>query len=121
ARPGDAVETVSDARPVAAVGDVAAALGITFHRRSARALTGAAPSESSRPAPAGDRGRRRGRRGRRGGRQGGADAEPRRVEAARHTPAPAFAGGGEAQRAPPDEPVPVRRGRARSATNRGGQ
>ena len=107
ARPGDVLEIVSDDRAFDAVGDVAAALGITFHRLSARALTGAAPSESSRPAPAGDRGRRRGRRGRRGGRQGGADAEPRRVEAARHTPAPAFADGGEAQSAPHDELVLV--------------
>ncbi len=111
ARPGDVLEIVSDDRAFDAVGDVAAALGITFHRLSARALTGAAPSESSRPAPAGDRdrdrGRRRGRGGRRGGRQGGADAEPRRVEAARHTPAPAFADGGEAQSAPHDELVLV--------------
>ena len=111
ARPGDVLEIVSDDRAFDAVGDVAAALGITFHRLSARALTGAAPAESSRPAPSGDRdrdrSRRRGRRGRRGGRQGGADAEPRRVEAARHAPAPALAESGEAQSAPHDELVLV--------------
>jgi hypothetical protein len=109
ARPGDVLEIVSDDRAFDAVGDVAAALGITFHRLSARSLTGAVPAESSRPAPAADRdrGRRRGRRGRRGGRQGGADAEPRRVEAVRHTPAPALAEPGEAQSAPHDELVLV--------------
>ena len=111
ARPGDVLEIVSDDRAFDAVGDVAAALGITFHRLSARALTGTAPAESSRPAPGGDRdrdrGRRRGRRGRRDGRQGGADAEPRRVEAARHAAAPALAESGEAQSAPHDELVLV--------------
>ena len=110
ARPGDVLEIVSDDRAFDAVGDVAAALGITFHRLSARSLTSAAPAESSRPAPSGerdrDRSRRRGRRGRRGGRQG-ADAEPRRVEAARHAPAPALAESGEAQSAPHDELVLV--------------
>jgi hypothetical protein len=112
ARPGDVLEIVSDDRAFDAVGDVAAALGITFHRLSARSLTAAAPVESSRPAPAADRdrGRRRGRRGGRSGRsgrQGGADAEPRRVETARHTPAPALVEPGEAQSAPHDELVLV--------------
>ena len=109
ARPGDVLEIVSDDRAFDAVGDVAAALGITFNRLSARALTGAAPAESSRPAPGGDRdrGRRPGRRGRRGARQGGADTEPRRIEAARHAPAPALAESGEAQSAPHDELVLV--------------
>src|SRR5262249_13931977 len=103
-RPGDVLEIVSDARAFDAAGDVAAALGITFHRLTARALTSAAPAESSRPAPSGDRdrdrGRRRGRRGRRGGRQGGADAEPRRPGAGRHAPGPAPAEPGGA-RSPP--------------------
>src|SRR5262245_7596718 len=111
ARPGDGLEIVSDDRVFVAVADVAAALGITFRRRTARALTAAAPAESSGPAPSGDRdrdrGRRGGRRGRRGGRQGGADAEPRRLEAVRHAPAPALAESGEAQSAPHDELVLV--------------
>src|SRR5262245_5854409 len=111
ARPGDVLEIVSDDRAFDAVGDVAAALGITFHRLTARSLSGAQPAESSRPAPSGDRdrdrGRRGGRRGRRGGRQGGADAEPRRLEAVRHAPAPALAESGEAQSAPHDELVLV--------------
>src|SRR5438552_2290071 len=66
ARPGDVLEVVSDDRAFDAVGDVAAALGITFHRVTSRAI-----GEASEPAPAqggsgSDRGRRRGRRGRRG-------------------------------------------------------
>src|SRR5262245_35848584 len=87
ARPGDVLEIVSDDRAFDAVGDVAAALGITFHRLTARSLSSAPPVEASRPAPSGDRGRRRGRR--RGGRSGGSEMEPRRVEAVRHAPAPA--------------------------------
>src|SRR5438046_2511183 len=68
ARPGDVLEIVSDDRAFDAVGDVAAALGITFHRLTARTLTGAPTAEPGRPASGGDRSRRRGRRGRRGGR-----------------------------------------------------
>ncbi|HEY7540354.1 MAG TPA: hypothetical protein VIF11_09445 [Methylomirabilota bacterium] len=105
ARPGDVLEIVSDDRAFDAVGDVAAALGITFHRLTARALAGAAPVETSRPAAAGDRGRRRGRRGRRGGRPGGADAEPHRLESVRSTPAPTLAESDEAHTAPHDELV----------------
>jgi hypothetical protein len=105
ARPGDVLEIVSDDRAFDAVGDVAAALGITFHRLTARALAGAAPVETSRPASAGDRGRRRGRRGRRGGRPGGADAEPHRLEPVRSTPAPTLAESDEAHTAPHDELV----------------
>jgi hypothetical protein len=105
ARPGDVLEIVSDDRAFDAVGDVAAALGITFHRLTARALAGAAPVETSRPASAGDRGRRRGRRGRRGGRPGGADAEPHRLESVRSTPAPTLAESDEAHTAPHDELV----------------
>jgi hypothetical protein len=107
ARPGDVLEIVSDDRAFDAVGDVAAALGITFHRLSARTLTGAPPAEASRPAPAGDRGRRRGRGGRRGGRPGGAESEPRRTEAVRHAPAPALAESDEGHSAPHDELVLV--------------
>jgi hypothetical protein len=107
ARPGDVLEIVSDDRAFDAVGDVAAALGITFHRLSARTLTGAPPAEASRPAPTGDRSRRRGRRGPRGGRPGGAEGGPRRTEAVRHAPAPVVDESDEAHSAPHDELVLV--------------
>jgi hypothetical protein len=103
ARPGDVLEVVSDDRAFDAVGDVAAALGITFHRLTARTLAGAAPVETSRPASGGDRGRRRGGRGRRGGRPAGVETEPRRLEPARHAPAPVESD--EAHSAPHDELV----------------
>jgi len=61
AHPGDVIEIVSDDRAFDAVGDVAAALGITFHRLTARTLGGAAPE----PAPAAPPERRRRRTGRR--------------------------------------------------------
>src|SRR5438445_5925827 len=64
AHPGDVLEIVSDDRAFDAVGDVATALGITFHRLTARTLGGAASAEPSRAAPAAERGPRRGRRGR---------------------------------------------------------
>src|SRR3989441_3069263 len=66
ARPGDVLEIVSDDRAFDAVGDVAAALGITFHRLTARTLGGVSPVEPSHAVPATERGRRRGRRGGRG-------------------------------------------------------
>src|SRR5213596_3101292 len=67
AHPGDVIEIVSDDRAFDAVGDVAAALGITFHRLTARTLAGAAPEPA--PAPPQERGRRRtGRRRRHGSR-----------------------------------------------------
>jgi len=117
ARPGDVLEIVSDDRAFDAVGDVAAALGITFHRITGRTLSGAPPVESSRPAAAGDRSQRRGRRGRRGGRPGGAEIEPRRVDAVRHAPAPAAAEPDEAHSAPHDELVLVVRELAESSPN----
>ena len=116
ARPGDVLEIVSDDRAFDAVGDVAAALGITFHRLTARSLSGAPPAETSRTAPSSDRGRRRGRRGRRGGRSGGSETEPRRVEAVRHAPAPAFEPD-EAHTAPHDELVTVVRELAERSPN----
>ena len=64
AHPGDVIEIVSEDRAFDAVGDVAAALGITFHRLTARTLGGAAPAEPAHAAPP-DRGRRRGGRRRR--------------------------------------------------------
>jgi len=103
ARPGDVLEIVSDDRAFDAVGDVAAALGITFHRLTARTLSSAPPAETSRPASAGDRGRR-GRRGRRSGRPVGVESEPRRLEPVRPAPPPIEASD-EAHSAPHDELV----------------
>jgi hypothetical protein len=105
ARPGDVLEIVSDDRAFDAVGDVAAALGITFRRLTARTLAGAAPVETSRAGSGGDRGQRRGRRGRRGGRPAGAESEPRRLEAVRHAPAPTPVEPEEGHTAPHDELV----------------
>jgi len=107
ARPGDVLEIVSDDRAFDAVGDVAAALGITFHRLTARSLASAATPEASRAASGGDRGRSRGRRGRRGGRPTGMEAEARRIEPVRHAAAPTVAGSDEGHSAPHDELVLV--------------
>jgi hypothetical protein len=66
ARPGDVIEIVSEDRAFDAVGDVAAALGIEFHRLSYRGLTATAPAarpETAGAASARGRGRRRRRRG----------------------------------------------------------
>jgi hypothetical protein len=115
ARPGDVLEIVSDDRAFDAVGDVAAALGITFHRLTARTLAGAAPVETSRPASGGDRNRRRGGRGRRGGRPAGMETEPRRLEPVRHAPAPVESD--EAHSAPHDELVLLVRELAERAPN----
>src|SRR6267142_1071178 len=90
AHPGDVIEIVSDDRAFDAVGDVAAALGITFHRLTARTL-----GEATEPAPTqsgsgSDRGRRRGRRGRGRGRPAPvADIAPWRPEPVRVESAPA--------------------------------
>src|SRR5215470_430157 len=68
ARPGDALEIVSDDRAFDAVGDVASTLGVSFRRLSYRALIGAhaAPLPAERDMSE-SRGRsRRGRRGRGG-------------------------------------------------------
>jgi len=116
ARPGDVLEVVSDDRAFDAVGDVAAALGITFHRVTSRAM-----GEASEPAPtqsgSGDRGRRRGRRGRRSGRPAPiADVAPWRPEPARAEAAPA-SDGGEAHTAPHDELVLVVRELAERSSN----
>src|SRR5258705_4694887 len=94
ARPGDVLEIVSDGRAFDAVGDVAAALAITFHRLTPRTLAGAPAADPSRVASTSDRGRRRGRRGGRGGRAAAADTEPRRAGGRRPRPPRARAGGG---------------------------
>jgi hypothetical protein len=117
ARPGDVLEVVSDDRAFDAVGDVAAALGITFHRVTSRTI-----GEASEPTPAqsgssGDRSRRHGRRGRRGGRPAPvADIAPWRPEPARSGSAPA-PDAGEAHTAPHDELVLLVRELAERAPN----
>jgi hypothetical protein len=109
ARPGDVLEIVSDDRAFDAVGDVAAALGITFHRLTGRALGGAPAVAPRHSAPGGERGRRRGRRGRRSGPAPG--AEPRPIEVDRPE------SGGAAHTAPHDELVLVVRELAERAPN----
>jgi hypothetical protein len=109
ARPGDVLEIVSDDRAFDAVGDVAAALGITFHRLTGRAL-GGAPVVAPRPAVSGhERGRRRGRRGRRSG--PAPDATPRLTEVGRPESM------GAAHTAPHDELVLVVRELAERSPN----
>src|SRR4029450_8371247 len=51
AHPGDVIEIVSDDRAFDAVGDVAAALGITFHRLTTRTLRRPAPPRAPPPPP----------------------------------------------------------------------
>jgi hypothetical protein len=145
ARPGDAVEIVSDDRAFDAVGDVAASLGVGFRRLSHRGLVEDGVIESAalepRLEPERDsRGRRR--RGGRGGRgrsrmhgppvgharpreaaaPGGAprparppSAEPRAVEARGPAGPPAPA---DAHTAPHDEVVAVVRGLVESSPTR---
>ena len=116
AHPGDVLEIVSDDRAFDAVGDVAAALGITFRRITARTLSGVPSAEASRPASGSDRGRRRGRRGHRGGRPAGLESEPRRLEPVRPAPRPVEESD-EAQSAPHDELVTVVRELAERSPN----
>ncbi len=109
ARAGDVIELVSDDRAFDAVGDVAAALGISYRRLSFRRLATmrtdeAAPVAEAVPEPprqdeprGGDRGRRRGRRGGRGReRDRGRDHRERDRDRERHAPPPP----------PPPAPVP---------------
>jgi hypothetical protein len=114
ARPGDVVEIVSDDRAFDAVGDVAAALGITFRRLSSRALAGLPTAADEEAAPAEAR-PARSRRGRRRGRGGTrphytAAAHERRHEERReerrHEPH-REGGTGEAHTAPHDELIHV--------------
>ena len=111
ARPGDALEIISDDRAFDAVGDVATSLGITFRRLSYRRLTGlptpapiSAVVEPQPQAPAEpSQGGGRRRRGRRGGRR---HAGP----PVHHAPAPAApAAGVEPHSAPHDELLGVAR------------
>ncbi len=62
ARPGDAIEIVTNDRAFDAVGDVAASLGIAFRRLSHQAVSGAPEARAPvREAPTDARSRRRGR------------------------------------------------------------
>jgi hypothetical protein len=106
ARPGDVIEIVSDDQAFDAVGDVAASLGVSFHRTSYRALAGrqqssgvAAPAADSRPR----RSRRSGWRGR-GERSDRRAPEPPRMPSAQ---APAPSAMEEPHTAPHDELVGV--------------
>jgi hypothetical protein len=116
ARPGDAIEIVSDDRAFDAVGDVAASLGIAFRRLSYRGLAGLPAGEAperapvSGPAPRAEGASRYRRRGRR---RGAAPAP--HVAPGHHRPAAAVAApvdssrevSGEPHTAPHDEIVTV--------------
>ncbi|HEU5192581.1 MAG TPA: hypothetical protein VFX14_23115 [Methylomirabilota bacterium] len=116
ARPGDLIEIITDDQAFDAVGDVAAGLGVTFHRLSFRALAGMGVLPPAPQLPeemrSGGRGRGRGR-GRRG-RGGRPDQRPAVSHVPSHRPpsvhpAPAHhapaaaAGGGPAHTAPAEE------------------
>jgi hypothetical protein len=107
ARPGDVIEIVSDDQAFDAVGDVAASLGVTFHRTSYRALAGR-QAVASVAAPAGES---RARRSRRSGRRGRSERGERRTpDVARMPSAPAVvppAAAEEPHTAPHDELVGV--------------
>jgi hypothetical protein len=107
ARPGDAVEIISDDQAFDAVGDVATSLGVDFRRLSYRALTGA-PAEPPREEPARESRSRRRRRGGRGGRR---EAPPAPLAVVAEVP-PSPNGAepeGEGHTAPHDELLAVAR------------
>ena len=104
AKPGDVLEIVSDDRAFDAVGDVAAALGITFHRLTSRAIGEASETAPSHGGSGGERGQRRGRRGRRGRPAPVTDIAPWRPEPRRLEPS-AVPPPAEAHTAPHDELV----------------
>jgi hypothetical protein len=95
ARPGDAIEIVSDDHAFDAVGDVAASLGVAFRRVSYRVLAGLGAELPAESRPAESRSRRR----RRGGRRGRREGPPREVVPVHATPPPA-ANGAEPHGAP---------------------
>jgi len=122
ARPDDVIEIVSDDRAFDAVGDVAASLGVTFHRLSYRALLGMPvpdvpdreePTESAQSRHGGGGRSRRGRRGRRYGRP---------EHGARPAPSPSITAAppvqAEPHTAPHDEIVAVVRDLAQSSSGR---
>jgi hypothetical protein len=119
ARPGDAVEIVSDDQAFDAVGDVAASLGVAFQRLSYRGLAGITGAEPANEEPTGEsRSRRRRRGGRRGRREG--TAAVRRPEVAAPSP-PANGGQPEVEphTAPHDEIVSVVRALLGTSPGRG--
>ncbi|TMA91928.1 MAG: hypothetical protein E6J77_05930 [Deltaproteobacteria bacterium] len=79
ARPGDAMEIVTDDQAFDAVGDVAASLGVLFRRLSYRALLGVVAEEAPEERVSEGRSRRRRRGGRRGGRREVPREAPREV------------------------------------------
>jgi hypothetical protein len=114
ARPGDVVEIITDDQAFDAVGDVAAGLGVTFHRLSFRALAGmgllpTAPATSDQSRSGRGRGRGRGRRGRGGRGDARPDLRPAvshppaHRPAAHHAPAHHVAAAGAAHTAPAEE------------------
>jgi hypothetical protein len=105
ARPGDSIEIVSDDRAFDAVGDVAASLGIAFHRLSYRQLVRDDVGEPARPerGPASEGESRARSRHRRGGRYRGGS----RGQAAGRGPARPV----EPARPPRPMPAPVEPGR----------
>jgi len=107
ARPGDAMDIVSDDQAFDAVGDVAASLGVRFHRLSFRSLAGITAEPIEEPIATSSRSRRR----RRGGRRRRGDALPRVVPHIEPV-SPAVNGGEpmlEAHTAPHDELLAVAR------------
>jgi hypothetical protein len=114
ARPGDAVEIISDDQAFDAVGDVAASLGVLFRRLSYRALAGVV-GELPVEEPATEtrsRRRRRGGRGARGRREPSRREHrepPQRVEPVVVPNGSAHDEGGEAHTAPHDELLAVAR------------
>jgi hypothetical protein len=106
ARPGDVVEIVSDDQAFDAVGDVAASLGVTFHRTSYRALAGR-ETVAGAAAPAGES---RSRRSRRSGRRGRSERGERRAPEVARVPSGATVAASapeEPHTAPHDELVGV--------------
>ena len=125
ARPGDAIEIVSDDQAFDAVGDVATSLGVRFQRLSYRGLAGVMAAE--RPVEEGERegrsrrrrrGGRRGRRGDGGGRRH--EQPPRHVEPVRAS-APVANGGPleEAHTAPSEDVIDVVRSLLAGSPGRG--
>ena len=116
ARPGDVIEIVSDDRAFDAVGDVAAGLGITFHRLTSRSLAGEPEPRAPEPARSGESRGGRGRGGRGRGRGGGGRGRAPAAEP-RTSAAPSVADLGEGHTAPHDELVEVVRELAARAPN----
>ena len=106
ARPGDVVEIVSDDQAFDAVGDVAASLGVTFHRTSYRALAGR-EAVADAAAPAGQSRSRRSRRSGRRGRSGRGERRPPEVERMPSAATVVAAAAEEPHTAPHDELVGV--------------